>query len=63
MKLSKQAIGALLMTLQKCLSEETDIMELLEDWELEISNDELIVTNPPLIKVPTPDTPSFDTNF
>ena len=34
MKLSDQAIGALLMTLQKCLAEETDITELPDrDWE------------------------------
>ena len=29
MKLSDQAIGALLMTLQKCLSEQTDITLLM----------------------------------
>ncbi len=48
MKLSNQAIGALLMTLQKCLAEESDITELLSDWNLEISETgEVIVTNPP----------------
>ena len=46
-KLSKQAMGALLMTLQKCLSEEKDIMELLEDWELRVENNEIFVENPP----------------
>ena len=53
MKLSKQAIGTLLITLQKCLSEETDITELLADWELSIKDDELHVDNPPSIYVPT----------
>ena len=39
MKLSNQAVGALLMTLQKCLLEETDIVPLLENWELKVEND------------------------
>ena len=53
MKLSNQAIGALLITLQKCLVEESDITELLQSWDLEIDNDEVIVTNPPSFKAPT----------
>ena len=52
MKLSKQAIGALLMTLQKCLLEETDIVPLLESWELKVENDEVVVINPPNFTVP-----------
>ena len=47
MKLSNQAIGALLMTLQKCLSEQTDITELLSEWDLDIMDGEIIVNNPP----------------
>lgn len=50
MKLSNQAVGALLMTLQKCLSEEIDITELLADWQLEVQNDEIVVLNPPSTK-------------
>jgi hypothetical protein len=51
MKLSDQAIGALLMTLQKCLAEETDITELLSNWDLQIDDTgKVIVTNPPSIK-------------
>ena len=45
MKLSDQAVGALLVTLQKCISEETDITELLRDWELELRGEDLYVTN------------------
>jgi hypothetical protein len=53
MKLSDQAIGALLMTLQKCLAEETDITELLVDWDLETNDSgDLVVTNPPSFKKP-----------
>tara|TARA_R110000868_G_scaffold404502_3_gene682738 strand:+ start:916 stop:1086 length:171 start_codon:yes stop_codon:yes gene_type:complete len=47
MKLSNQAVGALLMTLQKCLTEQTDITELLSSWNLEIQDNEVVVTNPP----------------
>jgi hypothetical protein len=55
LKLSQQATGALLMTLQKCLSEEIDIVELLDDWDLEVIENEVHVINPPVIKaVPTP---------
>ena len=51
MKLSNQAIGALLMTLQKCLSEQIDITELLSEWDLDIINEEIVVNNPPLASV------------
>lgn len=53
MKLSNQAVGALLITLQKCLSEQTDITELLSEWNLEIKNDEVVVMNPPSLKFET----------
>ena len=50
MKLSNQAIGALMMTLQKCLMEETDIVPLLKDtdWITDGAGD-LVVTNPPVV--------------
>jgi hypothetical protein len=51
MKLSDQAVGALLMTLQKCLSEETDITELLAEWNLDVKDGEIVVVNPPSFKV------------
>jgi hypothetical protein len=47
MKLSNQAVGALLITLQKCLAEQVDITELLSSWDLEVQNDEVVVINPP----------------
>lgn len=49
MKLSNQAVGALLMTLQKCLAEQSDITEMLSDWDLEIKENEIYVTNPPSV--------------
>jgi hypothetical protein len=53
MKFSNQAIGSLLMTLQKCLAEQADITELLADWNLEVQDDEIVVTNPPSFKTAT----------
>ena len=50
MKLSDQAVGALLMTLQKCLAEQVDITDLLRDWNLEEKDNEIFVINPPYIK-------------
>tara|TARA_Y100000592_G_C5336180_1_gene251969 strand:+ start:199 stop:399 length:201 start_codon:yes stop_codon:yes gene_type:complete len=65
MKLSDQAIGALLMTLQKCLAEETDITELLKNWRLSEDNGEINVVNPPSFKSPsasnTPQRQVFET--
>ena len=54
MKLSNQAIGALLMTLQKCLAEETDITELLSQWEVDVQEGEVVVLNPPAVGSATP---------
>ena len=56
MKLSTQAIGTLLMTLQKCLTEEIDISELLTDWDLEVRDDEIWVCNPPVVNAPQQNT-------
>ena len=50
MKLSNQAVGALLVTLQKCLSEQVDITDLLKDWNLEERDNEIYVLNPPYVK-------------
>ena len=49
MQLSEQAAGALLMVLQKCLWEQIDIMDLLNDMIFEMSDDGLVVTNPPVV--------------
>jgi|TARA_Y100000296_G_C5121676_1_gene230720 hypothetical protein len=50
MKLSNQALGALMMALQKCLLEEIDIVELLQDTDWVVDeHEELFVTNPPVV--------------
>ena len=54
MKLSDQALGAVMMALQKSLLEQTDIVPVLKDFNFVVrgeSQDELVVTNPPTFKV------------
>ena len=53
MKLSDQAIGALMMALQKSLLEQTDIVPVLQNFELELMDDgQLLVKNPPSVSIP-----------
>tara|TARA_R100000664_G_C2758032_1_gene146680 strand:- start:669 stop:860 length:192 start_codon:yes stop_codon:yes gene_type:complete len=54
MRLSDQALGAIMMALQKSLLEETDIVPVLQEFNLVVqgdSQDELMVTNPPTFKM------------
>ena len=56
MKLSDQALGAVMMALQKSLLEESDIVPTLKGFNFVVtgdSQDQLAVTNPPLVKVDT----------
>tara|TARA_R110000824_G_scaffold119818_3_gene274216 strand:+ start:1381 stop:1608 length:228 start_codon:yes stop_codon:yes gene_type:complete len=56
MRLSDQALGAVMMALQKSLLEESDIVPTLKGLNFTTvgeSQDELLVTNPPLVKVDT----------
>ena len=49
-KLSDQALGALMMALQKSLLEQSDITELLKNFEFIPAEDGLWVKNPPVVK-------------
>ena len=54
MRLSDQAMGALMMALQKSLYEQSDIVSVLREFNFVIggnSQDELIVVNPPVFKI------------
>ena len=55
MKLSDQALGAIMMALQKSLLEQTDIVPVLKGFDFVTmageSQDELVVMNPPTFKV------------
>jgi hypothetical protein len=54
MKLSEQAVGSLMMALQKCLLEQTDIVPILGEMDFEVSNTgDLVVENPPSFEVNT----------
>ena len=48
--LSKPAIGALMMALQKSLMEQSDIVPVLEGFKMTSSPEGLVVLNPPLVK-------------
>lgn len=52
LQLSDQALGAVMMALQKSLLEQTDIVPVLKGFKLaEDDTGELVVTNPPVFKV------------
>jgi hypothetical protein len=58
MRLSNQAVGALMMALQRSLMEQTDIVPVLREMNLQVnpedpSQSELVVTNPPTINFDT----------
>ncbi len=55
MKLSDQAVGALMMALQKSLMEQSDIVPTLKEFDFLVEGSEqseLIVSNPPVVSVP-----------
>ena len=52
MRLSHQALGAVMMALQKSLMEQSDIVPVLQDFEFQVNDSEqLIVLNPPVFKM------------
>jgi len=58
MKLSDQALGAVMMALQKSLMEQTDIVPVLKNFDIVVDDntEELVVTNPPSVKFSPPAT-------
>jgi len=62
MKLSNQAVGAVMMALQKSLMEQSDIVPVLQGFKLEIDDGgEVVVMNPPLVKANKSPTPTVTT--
>ena len=52
MKLDNQALGAIMMALQKSLLEQSDIVPVLKNMEFApVGADELTVVNPPVVHV------------
>ena len=51
MHMSDQALGALMMALQKSLMEQSDIVPVLKGFKFRLSEQGLVVINPPLVKL------------
>jgi hypothetical protein len=50
-KLSSQAIGAIMMALQKSLMDQSDIVPVLQSFKVQIDDaGQLVVVNPPVVK-------------
>ena len=51
-KLSNQAVGAIMMALQKSLMEQSDIVPVLQNFNFKVNEDgKLFVINPPVVKL------------
>jgi len=64
MRLSDQAIAALMVTLQKGILEQTDITELIRAYNFQIDEktESLLITNPPT-SIAGPTVEGSDKNF
>tara|TARA_R110002074_G_scaffold158589_2_gene315685 strand:+ start:898 stop:1131 length:234 start_codon:yes stop_codon:yes gene_type:complete len=51
MSLSDQALGAVMMALQKSLMEQSDIVSTLKSFKFKLAKTGLMVMNPPLVKL------------
>ena len=51
MHMSDQALGALMMALQRSLMEQSDIVPVLKGFKFRLSEQGLVVINPPLVKL------------
>ena len=51
MNLSDQALGAIMMALQRAILEQSDITDLLKGFRFRLSELGLVVMNPPLVKL------------
>ena len=50
MKLSNQAIGAIMLALQKSLMDQSDIVPMFQGFELINTDDGVVIKNPPIVK-------------
>jgi len=58
--LSNQAVGAIMMALQKSLMEQSDILPVLTGFEIQIDDSgELVVMNPPVVEAPVVNEPTI----
>ena len=62
-KLSNQAIGAIMMALQKSLMEQSDIVPVLQGFDVQIDDtNKLVITNPPVKAQGSPATTTTETS-
>ena len=52
MKLSNQAMGAIMMALQKSLMEQSDIVPVLKGFQFVNAEEGLEILNPPIVRIP-----------
>lgn len=51
LKLSDEALGAVMMALQKSLLEQSDIVPVLKGFDFKVNEDnQLFIMNPPMVK-------------
>ena len=60
MNLSNQALGAIMMALQKSLMEQSDIVPVLQGFVLTETDEGLVIENPPVIELNTEDSEDDD---
>ena len=49
--LSNQAVGAVMMALQKSLMEQTDIVPVIQGFEIQVDDsNQLVMINPPVVE-------------
>ena len=51
LKLSDEAVAAVMMALQRSLLEQSDIVPVLKGFKFRLSEDGLMVMNPPTVKL------------
>jgi len=51
MFLTDQAVGAVMMALQKSLLEQSDIVPVIKEFKFKLSEEGLVVLNPPMVKL------------
>jgi len=63
MFMTDQAVGAVMMALQKSLLEQSDIVPVLKEFKFRLSEEGLMILNPPLVKYNEEITESLQPSF
>ena len=59
LKLSDEALGAVMMALQRSLLEQSDIVPTLKEFKFRLSETGLMILNPPVVKFDVEEVDSF----